>query len=123
MTIRSLVSESNYKYFFNAVYKNYLKKENHDIVRSFDLYFNNLFKKIFETKIVDCADSNFSIYISSITDFKIDVSVLDELSDELQDCKFFNLFDILNYKIIKSVKLNKNETLAHILWNFKDESI
>lgn len=123
MTIRSLVSECNYKYFFNAVYKNYLKEENHDIVRSFDLYFNNLFKKILETEILDCADSNFSIYISSITDFKIDVSVLDESSDELQDCKFFNLFDILNYKIIKSVKLNKNETLAHILWNFKDESI
>ena len=123
MTIRSLVSECNYKYFFNAVYKNYLKKENHDIVRSFDLYFNNLFKKILETEILDCADSNFSIYISSITDFKVDVSVLDEPSDELQDCKFFNLFDILNYKIIKSVKLNKNETLAHILWNFKDESI
>ena len=123
MTIRNLASECNYKYFFNAIYKNYLKEENHDVVRNFDLSFNALFKKILENEKLDYLDSNFSIYISSIRDSKIDVSILSESSDELQDCKHFNLFDILNCKIIKSVKLNKNETLAHILWNFKNESI
>ena len=123
MTIKKLISESNFKYFFNAIYKYYLKDHTHDFVRGFDAAFYTLFKNILHAQTIDNFESNFKIYISSPKDSEIDISILDEKLDELQELKRFKLAEVLNLEIISSVKLNDHETLAHILWNYRHELI
>ena len=123
MTIKSLITECNYKYFFNGLYKFYLKNNSNERVQSIDELFRRFYfdasKAFTSTEI----DSKFKIYISALGDKKIDVSILDAVSDELQETKNFKLQSAANFEIITSAKMNKHEILAHAVWAFKHELI
>lgn len=123
MTIRSLISECNYKYFFNAIYKYYLKDNTHDFVRGFDALLFNYFKLTRNNKPIQDPDENFQLYLSNPSDQIIDVSILDLALDELQPTDKFKLDQVLNFEIITSVQLNKQEILAHCIWAFKSELV
>ena len=50
-------------------------------------------------------------------------SILDTVSDELQEPSSFKLQNAVNFEIITSAQINKHETLAHAVWAFKHELI
>lgn len=123
MTIRSLISECNYKYFFNGVYKFYLKNNSHEYIQSFDELFRRFYFDFSKTFTPSEIDSRFKIYISALEYKKIDTSILDTVSDELQEPRSFKLQNAVNFEIITSAQINKHETLAHAVWAFKHELI
>lgn len=123
MTIRSLISECNYKYFFNAIYKFYLKENTHDFVRGFDSLLFNHFRIVRNSKPIKELNQNFQLYLSNPSDQVIDVAILDIALDELQPIDKFKLDDVLNFEVITSMQLNKQEILAHVIWAFKHEFI
>jgi hypothetical protein len=74
-------------------------------------------------KLIEDLDQNFQLYLSNPSDQIIDVSVLDLALDELQTTDKFKLDQVLNFEIITSVQLNKQEILAHCIWAFKSELV
>tara|TARA_B100002019_G_scaffold106695_1_gene91687 strand:+ start:29510 stop:29959 length:450 start_codon:yes stop_codon:yes gene_type:complete len=123
MTLQELLKSTRYKPVFNKVYKHYLsesytvsKIENMDtgFLRAFD-ELREMTPETHEDKDV----SHSTIYIKEVhqdQEAYIDVCLRNEDGDEYFSLDFLPWKSLLQLNIDSNIKLNKEEMMAHILW-------
>ena len=120
MTLRQLITQSNYKKVFNYIRVAYYKGASRDEIIEADIGFRAAWDKLSSlSKNSDRA--NFLIFISEIYDdlaseYFIDVSLRDPVSDSIFSMDFSCWSEIIDLNIEDVVGLQNNELLSHILW-------
>jgi hypothetical protein len=105
------------------LYKTYLKGSSKSIIEELSSTLLRFFENLRSINKYNLLSSRYQIYLSSPQNSIIDVAILDTISDELQSTDQFKLENVLNFEIITSIKLTKEEILSHIFWSFKNEFI
>ncbi len=123
MSLRDTILSANFKVFFNCLYKTYLKTKSKSLIENLSTILLKFFENLRSEKKYHLLSSRYQIYLSSPKNSIIDVAILDIINDELQSVDEFRFENILNFEIITSIKLTKEESLSHIFWAFKNEFI
>lgn len=129
MTLRDLLIKCNYKKVFNQIYKLFLKgKFDKSTVSKLDIKYYGFFEYLKKTPTANPSIDKIYVTNTSGNNPVIDVCFFDKNKDELYSIDFVDWSDIIDLEIYKTLKIDDEECLAHILheitfWGFDEKTL
>ena len=119
MTLRELINDCKYKKVFNSIYKNYYVNQPYSDseIIEIDLSYEKIFNELKDLKQVKNVENEIYLVQAGFDGEEwIDVCLYNEKDDDIFAIDFLSWREIIDCAITSSIKLSKEETLAHILW-------